>query len=65
MISPTPGEAGKKLSPQQEREWRDAQAGARLGNPYATLCLHCYGRHQPPRNDECPRLALQKETPHD
>ena len=24
------------------------------GNPFATLCLHCYGRHAPPNDEICP-----------
>jgi hypothetical protein len=24
------------------------------GNPFATLCLHCYGRHPPPHDEICP-----------
>jgi hypothetical protein len=24
------------------------------GNPYATMCMHCYGRHPPPRDELCP-----------
>jgi len=37
-----------------DREWTIALAGAKTGNPFATLCQHCYGRHRPPRDKECP-----------
>ena len=23
------------------------------GNPFATLCLNCYGRHAPPKDEIC------------
>jgi hypothetical protein len=39
---------------QQERDWPKHLAGAKQGNPFATLCQHCYGRHAPPRDDICP-----------
>lgn len=37
-----------------DREWKNALYGASTGNPFATLCEHCYGRHRPPRDKECP-----------
>jgi hypothetical protein len=37
-----------------KREDDAAFAGARTGNPFATLCQHCYGRHPAPRDKECP-----------
>lgn len=46
---------------QQRREWEADLAGVRAGNPYATLCNGCNGRHAPPRNDHCP-LALAPPT---
>lgn len=36
-----------------DREWQNALAGARAGNPFATLCDHCMGRHPPPRHALC------------
>lgn len=39
----------------QIADWPKHLAGARQGNPWATLCMHCYGRHGPPRDDICPR----------
>ena len=37
---------------EQKRHWPLPPAAA--GNPFATLCLHCYGRHAPPRDEICP-----------
>lgn len=38
----------------QEAHWpRDVEEGKK-GNPFATLCLHCYGRHKPPMDEICP-----------
>lgn len=34
--------------------WERSKEGARKGNPFATLCLHCYGRHAPPKDEICP-----------
>ena len=39
---------------QQELDWPKHLAGAKAGNPWATLCLHCYGRHPPPKDEICP-----------
>lgn len=47
---------------QQRREWEVDLAGARSGNPYATLCSGCMSRHSPPRNDHCPDVA-KKDRP--
>jgi hypothetical protein len=38
----------------QQREWQRDLEGAATGNPYATLCYGCMGRHRPPRNELCP-----------
>ena len=40
---------------EQQRTWPLHLEGARQGNPWATLCTHCYGRHPPPHGDICPR----------
>lgn len=40
-----------------KREDESARRGAATGNPYATLCLHCYGRHWAPKDNECPHPA--------
>ena len=32
----------------QEKTWPIHLAGTKEGNPFATLCQHCYGRHTPP-----------------
>lgn len=52
----------------QQREWPQHLKGAEMGNPFATLCDHCCGRHPPPRNTICPnesiaqlRVRLRKE----
>lgn len=42
-----------KLLEKQQQEWPHMRALAREGNPLATMCLHCYGRHAPPRDDLC------------
>jgi hypothetical protein len=34
--------------------WPRHLEGARQGNPWATLCGHCYGRHAPPNEEICP-----------
>lgn len=34
--------------------WDRAAEEGRKGNPWATLCLHCYGRHRPPHDEICP-----------
>lgn len=34
--------------------WPNAVEAGRKGNPFATLCQHCYGRHAPPNDDICP-----------
>ena len=38
---------------QQLEHWKLALEFGK-GNPYATLCLHCYGRHAPPKDEICP-----------
>lgn len=38
----------------QEVDWPIHIAGAKRGNPFATLCSHCYGRHRPPKDVLCP-----------
>lgn len=42
---------------QQRSAWPKHLAGAKDGNPFATLCQHCCGRHIPPRDDICPNNA--------
>lgn len=44
-----------------KREDENARYGAKLGNPYATLCQNCYGRHRSPRDDECPNPKHVRE----
>lgn len=39
---------------QQIADWPNHLAGGKQGNPFATLCLHCYGRHAPPKDEICP-----------
>lgn len=38
----------------QIEAWPKHVMGAKQGNPWATLCSHCYGRHAPPHSDICP-----------
>ncbi len=40
--------------------WGRVKVEAKKGNPWATLCLHCYGRHAPPRDAICPNEPLPK-----
>ncbi len=48
----------------QELDWpAHVIHGAERGNPFSTLCTHCYGRHRPPRNEICPREPLPKASP--
>lgn len=43
---------------EQLKQWPcDLDAGAK-GNPYATLCQNCYGRHTPPRDQICPHESI-------
>ena len=45
------------------RQMRGQESARRFpGNPLATLCLHCYGRHLPPADDLCPRKSLDGKT---
>lgn len=46
----------RRVLANQISEWPACLKQARkYGNPLATLCLHCYGRHDPPRDVICPR----------
>jgi DNA invertase Pin-like site-specific DNA recombinase len=47
---------------QQEAGWERAREAGRAGNPMATVCLHCYGRHPPPRDDICPNDPPKPHT---
>lgn len=47
------------VTDKQWRDWLNDLAGMRSGNPYATMCRYCSGRHGPPRDHDCPRAALQ------
>lgn len=46
------------MSEDQNRQWQNRLAGARQGNPYATLCSHCMGRHAPPFDHLCPNESI-------
>lgn len=41
----------------QIKSWPEIFKGAEQGNPFATLCDHCYGRHAPPRGILCPHAS--------
>lgn len=47
---------------QKEARWKRQdeimREGMKTGNPYASLCLHCYGRHWSPKDDECPHESI-------
>lgn len=47
-------DARTALLQRQESDWPKHVAGGKQGNPYATLCNHCYGRHKPPLDEICP-----------
>lgn len=51
---------------EKEARWKrqdeTALYGAETGNPYATLCLNCYGRHRSPKDNECPHSELKPES---
>lgn len=51
------------LQQQQQQDWLKHVAGGKQGNPFATLCLHCYGRHSPPRDEICPHEPPPKAKP--
>ncbi len=38
----------------QIKAWPNHVKGGKEGNPFATLCDHCYGRHSPPHGIICP-----------
>ena len=44
-----------------KREDESARYGASTGNPFATLCQHCYGRHWSPRDNECPHPKFERK----
>jgi hypothetical protein len=48
---------------QQEAAWPQHVAAAKNGNPFATLCNHCYLRHPPPRDGICQREAVTRSAP--
>ena len=48
---------------QQQKNWPKTLALAKEGNPFATLCVHCYGRHSPPINEICPHDPPKQVTP--
>jgi len=45
-----------------KREDENTRVGMRSGNPLASLCFHCYGRHWAPTGDECPRPKYERES---
>jgi len=44
----------------QERDWPKQRQGAAQGNPFATLCQHCCGRHPPPNDEICPHESIEQ-----
>lgn len=46
--------ARQELLEKQIKQWPAAVAAGKKGNPWATMCLHCYGRHPPPHDKICP-----------
>lgn len=52
-------EAQRTIWRNQDRDWASYLKSGKDGNPWATLCQHCYGRHAPPRDDICPAPDLQ------
>lgn len=49
-----PTETQEQKQARWDADWKNAVYGASTGNPFATLCDHCHGRHKPPRDHECP-----------
>ena len=47
----------------QQQGWELCLKEAKRGNPFATLCYHCYGRHAPPRDDLCPNEPPKRKQP--
>lgn len=56
------GETDAQRQARWDADWQNALFGAKLGNPYATMCQRCCGRHKPPRDKECPNLPLGSGT---
>lgn len=48
-----------RLLDEQRRSWPNMVAMGKQGNPFATLCRHCYGRHAPPRDEICPHESIE------
>lgn len=46
----------------QLQGWEGAREAGRKGNPWATLCMHCYGRHAPPNDEICPYDPPKTDT---
>jgi len=47
---------------EQENIWSSCVEAGRKGDPFATLCLHCYGRHKPPRDEICQRVQSEEKS---
>ena len=43
----------------QKREWERRVQLGKQGNPFATLCNNCYGRHAPPNDELCPHENIE------
>lgn len=52
----------EKILAQQIADWPKHLAGGKGGNPFATLCSHCSGRHAPPKDEICPHEPLPRST---
>ena len=46
----------------QITDWPNHLEGAKRGNPFATLCSKCFGRHAPPKDEICPHVEPTEET---
>ncbi len=53
-MPPPAGETQAEKSARWKREDELSAYGAKTGNPFATLCDNCMGRHWSPKDKECP-----------
>jgi hypothetical protein len=55
----------KETQAEKEARWKREDETARkmgaVGNPFATLCQNCYGRHRSPRDNECPHPKFERK----
>lgn len=62
-MSDVTAERYERILAQQKLNWPKQIAGAKTGNPFATLCQHCFGRHFPPLDEICPHAPPVRRNP--